>query len=111
MLESKACDFVKKEGPTQVFSFKYYEILSNICERLFLYFRILKTFEKFLKNEKMANRKLGKIGKVGNLGKIIPSFLMSEFSILPYSQNLKLRLKNLGKKFPRFPSFLPGPFF
>ena len=59
----------------------------------------------------MANRKLGKIGKVGNLGKIIPSFLMSEFSILPYSQNLKLGLKNLGKKFPRFPNFRPDPFF
>ena len=64
----------------------------------------------------MANRKLGKIGKVGNLGKIIPSFLISEFSILPDSQNRKLGFKNLGKKFPRFPrfprfpSFQPGPF-
>ena len=38
----------------------------------------------------MAKRKLGKVGKVGNLGKIIPSFLISEFSILPYSQNRKL---------------------
>ena len=31
--------------------------------------------------------------------------------ILPYSQNRKLGLKNLGKKiprFPRFPSFWPG---
>ena len=35
-------------------------------------------------NEKVANRKLE---KVGNLGKVIPSFLISEFSILPYSQN------------------------
>ena len=52
----------------------------------------------------MANRKLG---KAGNLGKVIPSFI-SEFSILPYCQNRKLGLKNLGKKFPIFPSFRPG---
>ena len=59
----------------------------------------------------MANRKPGKIEKVGNLGKIIPSFLISEFSILPYNQNRKLGFKNIGKKFPRFPrfpSFRPG---
>ena len=31
-------------------------------------------------NEKVANRKLG---KVGNLGNVIPSFLISAFSILP----------------------------
>ena len=55
----------------------------------------------------MAHRKLG---KVGNLGEIIPSFLFSEFSILP-------GFKNLGKKFlkfprfPRFPSFQPGHLF
>ena len=66
-----------------------------------------KTFtkkEKKIKkeNEKMANRKLG---KVGNLGKVIPSFLISEFSILPYNQNQKLGFKNLRKKFPRFPRF------
>ena len=53
----------------------------------------------FLKNEKIANRKLG------NLGNIIPSFLISEFSIFSYSQNRKLGFKNLGKKFPRFPRF------
>ena len=61
----------------------------------------------------MANRKLGKLRNLGNLGKVIPSFLVSEFSILPYSQNRKLGFKNLGKKiprFPRFPSFRPGPF-
>ena len=59
----------------------------------------------------MANRKLGKIRKVRNLGKIIRSFLISEFLILPYSQNWKLGFKNLRKKFPkflRFPSFRPG---
>ena len=60
----------------------------------------------------MANRNLGNLG---NLGNIIPSFAISEFSILPYNQNRKLRFKNLGKKFPRFPifprfpSFRPGP--
>ena len=53
----------------------------------------------------MANRKLGNLG---NLGNIIPSFLISKFSILPYSQNRKLGFKNLGKKFPSFPSFRPG---
>ena len=59
-----------------------------------------------------------KTWKSRNLGKVIPSFLISEFSILPYSQNRKLGFKNLGKKiprFPRFPSFRPGqrkmPFF
>ena len=59
-------------------------------------------------NEKVANRKLGKIA---NLGKIIPSFLLSEFSILAAGQNRKLGFKNLGEKcsrFLRFPSFRPG---
>ena len=35
----------------------------------------------------MANRKLENLGNLGNLGNIIPSFLISKFSILPYSQN------------------------
>ena len=56
-------------------------------------------------NEKVANRKLGNLG---NLGNIIPSFLISKFSILPYSQNRKLGITNLGKKIPSFPSFRPG---
>ena len=59
-------------------------------------------------NEKVANQKLGKVGNLGNLGKVI---LITEFSILPYSQNRKLGFKNLDKKFPRFPrfpSFQPG---
>ena len=43
--------------------------------------------------------------------KIIPSFFISEFSILPYSQNRKLGFKNLGKKFPRFPRFPRFPSF
>ena len=84
-------------------------ILKNICERMFLYFRILRNF--FVVVEKMANRNLGKVRNLGNLGKIIPSFLIFEFSILPYSQNRKLRFKNLGKKFPRFPRFPRFPSF
>ena len=89
-------------------------IFKNMCERLFLYFRILKKI--FFEKSKNGNRKLRKVGDLGNLGKIIPSFLISEFSILPNSQNRKLEFKNLGKKFPRFPrfpkfpSFPPGPF-
>ena len=50
----------------------------------------------------MANRKLGKVWNLGNLGKMIPSFLISEFSILPYSQNRKLGFKDLRKKFRHF---------
>ena len=68
------------------------------------YCRILKK-RSYLKNEKVANRKLGNLG---NLGNIIPSFLISKFSILPYSQNRKLGFKTLGKKIPSFPSFRPG---
>ena len=52
-------------------------------------------------NEKVANRKLG------NLGNIIPSFLHSKFSVLPYSQNRKLGFKNLGKNFRVFQVFDP----
>ena len=55
-------------------------------------------------------RKLKNLGNIGNLRNIIPSFLISKFSILPYSQNRKLGFKNLGKKFPSFPSFRPGPY-
>ena len=52
--------------------------------------KILKTTfikkEKKIKkeNEKVENRKLENLG---NLGNIIPSFLISKFSILTYSQN------------------------
>ena len=52
--------------------------------------------KSFLKNENVANRKLG------NLGNVIPSFLISKFLILPYSQNRQLGFKNLGKKFSEF---------
>ena len=45
---------------------------------------------------------------IENLEKVIASFLISEFSNFPYSQNRKLGFKNLGKKFPRFPSFRAG---
>ena len=54
----------------------------------------------------MANRKLGKVENLRNLAKIIPSFLISEFSIFPYNQNRKFGFKNLGKKFLRFPRLL-----
>ena len=65
--------------------------------------------------KKEANRKLR---KVGNLGKVIPSLLHSEFSILPCSQNQKLKFKNSeisgifkvskSQKHPP-PSFLSSP--
>ena len=45
----------------------------------------------YLKHQwKVANRNLGNLGNLGKLGKIIPSFLISKFSILSYSQNRKL---------------------
>ena len=75
---------------------------------------IKKEKENKKQNEKVVNRKLGKVGNLGSLGnleKVIPSFLISEFSILSYSQNRKLGFKNLRKKFlifPRFPSFRPA---
>ena len=50
----------------------------------------------------MAN---GKLGYLGNLGNIIPSFLISEFWIFLYSQNRKLRFKNLGKNSRDFRGF------
>ena len=61
-----------------------------------------------MKSRKVANRKLGKVRNLGNLGKTIPSFLISGFSILPYSQTWKLGFKNLGIKFPRFLTFQRG---
>ena len=59
----------------------------------------------------MANRKLKNLGNLGNLRKIIPSFLISEFSFLLYSQIRKLGFKNLGKKIPRFPRYPRSPNF
>ena len=59
----------------------------------------------------MANWKLGKVRNLGNLGKIIPSFLISKFPILPYSQNRKLGFEIIGKKFPRFLRFPRCPRF
>ena len=64
----------------------------------------------------MVNRKLGNLRNLRNLGNIIPSFLISEFSILAAGPNRKHGFQNLGKKFPifprfpRFPSFRPGPY-
>ena len=71
-------------------------IFKNMYERLFLYLRILEKFF-FLKNEKMANRKLGKVGNIGNLGKIIPSFRFSPTSEIENSD-----LKFLEKNFQDF---------
>ena len=72
---AKACKFVKKETPTQLISFKYCKRFKNTYfeEHLGTAVSVIQNTEekKFLKNEKMANRKLE---KVGNLGKIIPSF-------------------------------------
>ena len=45
----------------------------------------------------MANQKLENLENLGNLRNITPSFLISKFSILCYSQNQKLGFKNLGK--------------
>ena len=89
----------------------FYTIAQNKHKKsCFVNARILESFyEKGKKikkeNEKLANRKLGKVRNLGNLRKIILSFLISEFSILPYSQNRKLGFENLGKKFPRIPRF------
>ena len=79
-------------------------ILKNICERLFLYFRIVKKkiyFEKW-KNGKSKTRKSRKSRRN-----------YSEYSIFSYSENRKPGFKNLGKKFQKFSRFLnfrPGLF-
>ena len=62
-------------------------------------------------NEKVTNRQLENLENLGNLRNIIPSFLISKFSILPYSQNRKLGFKNLRKKLPSFPRFPSFPSF
>ena len=67
--------------PVSITKFLRIPIFENICEWLSLYFRIYK--KKFLKNEKMANQKLGKVGNLGNLGIIIPSFLFPSFRFCP----------------------------
>ena len=64
--------------------------------------------KKFLKNEKMANQKIGNLGYIGSF---VPIFLMSDFSILSYSRNRKLGFKKRGKKIPRFPRFSRFPNF
>ena len=56
-------------------------------------------------NEKVANRKLGKVGNLRNLGKVIPSFLISEFSILLYSQNRKHGPEKNSRDFQDFRVF------
>ena len=59
----------------------------------------------------MTNQKLGKVRNLGNFRKIIPSFLISKFSFLPYSQNGKLGFENLINFFSRFPRFPRFPSF
>ena len=59
----------------------------------------------FLKNEKIANRKLGKLG---NLGKLFRVILFPSFRFCPTAKIENSDFKNLGKKFPSFPSFRPG---
>ena len=53
--------------------------------------------EKKIKNEneKVANRKLREVGNLGNLGKVIPSFLISEFSILCFYPTAKIENSDL----------------
>ena len=59
-------------------SYEYFKIFKNtyfqeyVRTAVSVLLNILIFF--FLKNEKMANRKLGKAGNLGNLGNIIPSF-------------------------------------
>ena len=55
----------------------------------------------------MTNRRLGNLG---NLGDIIPSFLISEFSILAVGQNQKPEFKNLDKKISEVSEFSTWPF-
>ena len=53
----------------------------------------------------MKKWQIKNFGNLGNLRNIIPSFLISEFTILLYSQNQKLGLKNLGKNLRDFRDF------
>ena len=55
----------------------------------------------------MANQKFGNFWNLGNLRNIIPSFLISELSILPYSKYQKLGFKKLGKMFSEISTW-PG---
>ena len=75
---------------------------THIFKNMFLYFRILKIifFIKW-KNRKLKARKSRESRKSRKNN--------AEFSILPYSQNRKLGFEIPGKKFPRLPSFRPGP--
>ena len=60
---------------------------------------------RILKNKvlgKVANRKLVNLGNRKDLGTIFLIFLISKFSILPYTQNRKIGFKNLRKKIPEF---------
>ena len=67
---------------------------------------------RILKNKvlgKVANRKLVNLGNRKDLGTIFLIFLISKFSILPYTQNRKIGFKNLRKKIPEFSEFSTWP--
>ena len=74
-----SCQSIKKETPTQVSSYEYFKIFKNTHFQEYVRTAVsvlqnILIFFFFLKNEKMANRKLGKARNLGNLGNIIPSF-------------------------------------
>ena len=64
---------------------------------------------KKIKKWQLENLEMSEISEI--LEKLLRVFFFSEFSILRYSQNRKLRFKNLGKKFLRSPRFLRFPSF
>ena len=99
-----SCQPIKKETPTQVSSYEYFKIFKNtqfqeyVRTAVSVLLNILIFF--FLKNEKMANRKLGKAGNLGNLGNIIPSFRFGPTAKIENSD-----LKFLEKNFRDFQDF------
>ena len=100
-----SCQSFKKETATQVLHrckiFKNTYFQGYMYGRLFLYSRILKFFFEKWKNGKSKTRKSRKSWKSRKS--------YSEFSILPYSQNRKLRFEILGKKFPKVSEILTRP--
>ena len=89
--------------------FKFENKTKPTYEKGNAYFWLLKyvfIYIFFWKTRKVANRKFGNLGNLENLGNVIQSFLISEFSILPYSKNRKHGLWKHLKIFSRFPVFL-----
>ena len=76
--------------------------MRNICERLFLYFRILK---KKLKNEKMANRNSEKSEKSEISEKLFRVFLFPSVRFCPTAKIENWNLKILEKFFRNFRDF------